>query len=78
MPTTATPTSLNISDLILHASPVVQIVMLILFLASIYGWFLIAKLEMTFRKSNQQDSSFEKIFWSGADLKTLYKNASKL
>ncbi|ONG41647.1 protein TolQ [Alkanindiges hydrocarboniclasticus] len=75
MPTTATPTSLNISDLILHASPVVQIVMLILFLASIYGWFLIAKLEMTFRKSNQQDSSFEKIFWSGADLKTLYKNA---
>lgn len=75
MPTTATPTSLNISDLILHASPVVQIVMLILFLASIYGWFLIVKLEMAFRHSNQHDNSFEKIFWSGADLKTLYKNA---
>lgn len=72
MPTTS---SLNISDLILHASPVVQFVMLILLLASIYGWFLIAKLEMAFRKSQQQDGSFEKIFWSGADLKTLYKNA---
>lgn len=72
MPTTA---SLNISDLILHASTVVQLVMLILFLASIYGWFLIAKLELAFRKNTQQDNNFEKIFWSGADLKTLYKNA---
>lgn len=72
MPTT---TSLNISDLILHASPVVQLVMLILVLASIYGWFLIAKLELAFRKSDADDKSFEKVFWSGADLKTLYKNA---
>ncbi|XID75536.1 protein TolQ [Alkanindiges sp. WGS2144] len=75
MPTESTANSLNISDLILHASPVVQLVMLILFLASVYGWFLIARLEMTFRKSSQQDQSFEKVFWSGADLKTLYKNA---
>lgn len=58
MPTTS---SLNISDLILHASPVVQFVMLILLLASIYGWFLIAKLEMAFRKSQQQDGSFENL-----------------
>lgn len=70
-----TSNSLNISDLILHASPVVQLVMLILFLASIYGWYLIVKLELAFRKSTQEDKSFEKIFWSGADLKTLYKNA---
>lgn len=70
-----TANTLNISDLILHASPVVQLVMLILFLASVYGWFLIAKLELAFRKSTQEDKSFEKVFWSGADLKTLYKNA---
>lgn len=75
-PSTAPSTmSLNISDLILHASPVVQLVMLILLIASVYGWFLIAKLELEFRKNNQQDNSFEKIFWSGADLRTLYKNA---
>ena len=75
-PSTAPSTmSLNISDLILHASPVVQLVMLILLIASVYGWFLIAKLELEFRKNNQQDNSFEKIFWSGAYLRALYKNA---
>lgn len=72
---TATTDSLHISDLILHASPVVQCVMLILLLASVYGWFIIIKLELAFRKSKQEDQNFEKIFWSGADLKTLYKNA---
>lgn len=73
MPTATS--SLNISDLILHASPVVQLVMLLLLLASVYGWFLIVKLELSFRKCDRDDGNFEKIFWSGADLKTLFRNA---
>ena len=36
--------SLQVSDLILQASPVVQLVMLSLLLASIYSWYLIARL----------------------------------
>ena len=69
------PTSMNPIDLILHASLVVKLVMLLLVAASVYGWFLIAKLERLFRQTEQQDQHFEKVFWSGADLKTLYQNA---
>ncbi|MFZ3192111.1 MAG: protein TolQ [Moraxellaceae bacterium] len=69
------PTSMNPIDLILHASLVVKLVMLILVAASVYGWFLIAKLERIFKQAEQQDQHFEKVFWSGADLKTLYQNA---
>ncbi len=42
--------TLHISDLILQASPVVQLVMLILLLASIFSWYLIAKLHMSYKK----------------------------
>ncbi|WP_343596642.1 protein TolQ [Acinetobacter sp.] len=69
-----TPT-LHISDLILQASPVVQAVMLLLFLASLYSWYLIARLHLGFKKAQQQDEHFQKIFWSGAELSTLYNNA---
>jgi biopolymer transport protein TolQ len=67
--------SLHISDLILQASPVVQLVMLILLLASIFSWYLIAKLHMGFKKAAQDDEHFQKMFWSGAELNTLYNNA---
>lgn len=67
--------SLHISDLILHASPVVQLVMLILVLTSVLSWYLIAKLHMTYKKAKQGDDHFQKIFWSGAELNTLYNNA---
>ena len=67
--------SLHISDLILQASPVVQAVMLLLLLASIYSWYLIAKLHMGYKKAAQQDEHFQKMFWSGAELNTLYNNA---
>ena len=43
--------SLQVSDLILQASPVVQLVMLSLLLASLYSWYLIAKLTMSYKKA---------------------------
>ncbi len=67
--------TLHISDLILQASPVVQLVMLILLLASLYSWYLIAKLHMSYKKAQQEDQHFQKMFWSGAELNTLYNNA---
>ena len=67
--------SLQISDLILQASPVVQLVMLVLVLASLLSWYIIAKLHMTFKKAKQGDDHFQKVFWSGAELNTLYNNA---
>ena len=67
--------SLHVSDLILQASPVVQLVMLVLLLASLYSWYLIAKLHMSYKKAQTDDEHFQKIFWSGAELNTLYNNA---
>ena len=67
--------SLQISDLILQASPVVQLVMLVLVLASLLSWYLIAKLHMTLKKAKHGDDHFQTVFWSGADLNTLYNNA---
>ncbi|OTG83610.1 protein TolQ [Acinetobacter sp. ANC 4648] len=67
--------SLHLSDLILQASPVVQLVMLILVLASLLSWYLIAKLHMGYKKAKQGDDHFQKIFWSGAELNTLFNNA---
>ena len=67
--------SLHISELILQASPVVQLVMLVLLLASLYSWYLIAKLHMSYKKAQAEDEHFQKIFWSGAELNTLYNNA---
>ncbi|AOA57665.1 protein TolQ [Acinetobacter larvae] len=67
--------SLHISDLILQASPIVQLVMLILVLASLFSWYIIAKLHLSYKKARQGDEHFQKIFWSGAALSTLYNNA---
>ena len=54
--------SLHVSDLILQASPVVQLVMLVLLLASLYSWYLIAKLHMSYKKAHQEDEHFQKMF----------------
>lgn len=67
--------SLSFIDLIVHASAVVKCVMLILLAASVYGWYLIAKLEILNKKISQEDQHFEHVFWSGAELKTLFQNA---
>ena len=67
--------SLQVSDLILQASPVVQLVMLALLLASLFSWYLIAKLHMSYKKAQADDDHFQQIFWSGAELNTLYNNA---
>ena len=78
MPTetlTTTAHSLNVMDLILGAGIIVQLVMLGLLLASIFSWYLIAKLYISFKNANKQDQQFEKVFWSGAELPTLFKNA---
>jgi biopolymer transport protein TolQ len=67
-----TPT-LSFLDLIIHASFVVKFVMLLLFAASVYGWYVIAKLELLHSKVSKEDSHFEQVFWSGADLKALFQ-----
>ena len=62
MPTPTPEQSLNVIDLILTAGPIVQLVMLALVIASLYSWYLIAKLSISFKQAKQFDSEFEKIF----------------
>lgn len=75
MPTPTPEQSLNVFDLIVHAGPIVQLVMLCLVIASLYSWYIIAKLSISFKQANKQDKEFEQIFWSDAGLSTLFNNA---
>lgn len=72
----ATDNSLSISHLILNASFLVQIVMLILVLASVISWAMIFQRERYQRKATNAFSYFEKQFWSGIDLNQLYRQGN--
>ncbi len=64
---------LSIIALILGASPLVQLVMLILFLASLLSWFVIFTKYRILRDAQHAANEFEQRFWSGSDLGQLYR-----
>ena len=66
---------MSVLSLITGASVLVQIVMLMLLLASVFSWYYIFLKVFTFRRANRLASEFEKSFWSGADLNELYQRA---
>lgn len=55
------------------ASPVVQFVMLVLLLASIFSWGLIYRKYMVMRNARIAAKQFEERFWSGRQLSELYE-----
>ena len=68
--------SINVWSLILEATIVVQLVMLILLLASIISWVMIVQRWLVINSAEQGMSGFEKRFWSGMDLSQLYREGS--
>ena len=64
---------LSLLDLVLHASFVVQFVLLILVLASILSWTTIFDRARVLRKAARAAAEFERRFWSGGDLSALYR-----
>ncbi|MDO9476402.1 MAG: protein TolQ [Pseudohongiella sp.] len=68
--------SINVWSLILEATIVVQLVMLILLLASIISWVMIVQRWLVLSSAEQGMSGFEKRFWSGMDLSQLYREGS--
>lgn len=60
----------------LHASLIVQCVMLILASASIFSWAYILQRGNYFGEVTKSTTRFEKAFWSGEDLSRLYAQAS--
>lgn len=64
---------LSIIGLIVHASLLVQVVMIILLLASLMSWMTIIKKWAVIRFARSQADDFEDRFWSSEDLSALYK-----
>lgn len=62
--------------LIANAGVLVQLVMLLLALASIVSWALIFQRLQVFRKAKQAQFAFEERFWSGMDLGQLYREVN--
>lgn len=63
----------SIIDLILHASFLVQLVMLILLIASVVSWTMIVNKYVLLKHARIDAEEFEDQFWSVEDLSPLYK-----
>ena len=68
---------LSIIQLVLHASFVVQAVMALLILVSIASWAAIFSKLFALKRVRELNEKFERDFWSGANLNTLYTNAAQ-
>ncbi|MFN2288225.1 MAG: protein TolQ [Chromatocurvus sp.] len=68
---------LSLLDLVINASFVVQLVMLLLLLASITSWYMIVQRVIYFRNSREDMLVFEEQFWSGIDLAELYREGNE-
>ena len=67
---------LSVWHLIAQAGPLVQLVMLLLVLASVISWALIFQRIQVFRKARKAQRAFEEQFWSGMDLGQLYREVN--
>ena len=68
---------LNLWVLILHASIPVQLVMLLLVLASVASWMIIFRKKAVLDAARKGADVFEERFWSGADLSALFRDATQ-
>ena len=68
---------LSILQLVLHASFVVQAVMLLLAVVSIASWSAIFRKLFALRHVKQLNRNFEKDFWSGTSMNELFAAAAK-
>ena len=59
-------------NLVLKASPLVQLVMASLMLASVISWTMIFDRYKVLKKARKAADAFEKRFWSGGDMVELY------
>ena len=69
-------TDLSILSLITNASVLVQLVMLLLLVISIYSWNIIFQKRKMLSKARAEAEEFEDKFWSGGDLSSLYNQVT--
>ena len=68
---------MSIVQLVLHASVVVQAVMLLLLAVSVTSWAAILRKIFSLKKVNSLNDDFERGFWSGTSLNELYAVATQ-
>ncbi|MGH8145611.1 MAG: protein TolQ [Rhodanobacteraceae bacterium] len=69
--------SINILDLVLHASWPVKLVLLILIIFSFSSWVIIFRKKATLDAATRDADQFEERFWSGVDLAALFREIGK-
>jgi biopolymer transport protein TolQ len=67
---------LSFVSLVLNASVLAQAVMALLLLLSLLSWTFIFRKWFAVRRARRQTERFERDFWSGGDLNTLYQSAA--
>ena len=70
-------TNMSFINLILNASLIVQIVMLILVIASIASWSIIFNKNKLVKRIKSASDDFESNFWAGGDLASLYQSSKR-
>ena len=68
---------MSIVSLVLHASFVVQIVMVILLGISVASWAAIIRKITAIQRIQNLNEEFERVFWSGTSLNELFTAASQ-
>ncbi len=67
----------SIASLILNASPIVQMVLLLLLIASVGSWTIIIEKSRMLKQSVAAADEFESRFWSGGDLASMYRDIAR-
>jgi biopolymer transport protein TolQ len=67
---------MSLFHLIGSASLLVQLVMLLLLLASFLSWWYIFRKLFVIREAVRQSDEFENVFWKGTDLNALFQSAA--
>ncbi|MCP5093212.1 MAG: protein TolQ [Gammaproteobacteria bacterium] len=67
----------SVIGLLIEASLPVQIVMLLLIIASLMSWSIIFTKRRLIRRTRNASDEFEAAFWSGGDMNTLYSSATR-
>jgi len=70
-------TPLSILELVLNASIPVQLVMLLLLIASVSSWVIIFRKKRLLDRAEKEADRFEERFWSGTELTTLHDAAKR-
>ena len=68
---------LSFLHLVLNASPLVQLVMATLIMASVISWTMIFDRAKVLRRAQSAAERFEQRFWSGGDLGELYRKVDR-